>query len=323
LVEKHNGRIEVISDPDNTRFIVSIPFVEAALRPESLEKDLLDDIPGEPQRDPGYLLPDPEQEFEHTILVVEDNLELLNFLTVNLGRLYNVVNAHNGKEALERLDEKGIIDVILTDILMPVMDGIELCRAVRSEPMYCHIPVVLLTAQTDIRAKKEGLDYGADVFIEKPFSMEFLKAQIASIIKNRNQLKEIFTSSPLTPPQSIARNTADLKFITQVNDIIMANLSESGNLIDSVADSMSISRSSLHKKIKAISGMTPNDYIQLIRLKKAAELLSTGEYQISEISYLVGFNTPSYFSKCFYNQFGLLPREFANKTTDKKNTNEN
>jgi len=194
---------------------------------------------------------------------------------------------------------------------------------VRSEPMYCHIPVVLLTAQTDIRAKKEGLDYGADVFIEKPFSMEFLKAQIASIIKNRNQLKEIFTSSPLTPPQSIARNTADLKFITQVNDIIMANLSESGNLIDSVADSMSISRSSLHKKIKAISGMTPNDYIQLIRLKKAAELLSTGEYQISEISYLVGFNTPSYFSKCFYNQFGLLPREFANKTTDKKNTNEN
>src|SRR5574344_281840 len=123
--------------------------------------------------------------------------------------------------------------------------------------------------------------------------MEFLKAQIASIIKNRNQLKEIFTSSPLTPPQSIARNTADLKFITQVNDIIMANLSESGNLIDSVADSMSISRSSLHKKIKAISGMTPNDYIQLIRLKKAAELLSTGEYQISEISYLVGFNTPS------------------------------
>lgn len=323
LVEKHNGRIEVISDPDNTRFIVSIPFVEAALRPESLEKDLLDDIPGEPQREPGYLLPDPEQEFEHTILVVEDNLELLNFLTVNLGRLYNVVNAHNGKEALERLDEKGIIDVILTDILMPVMDGIELCRAVRSEPMYCHIPVVLLTAQTDIRAKKEGLDYGADVFIEKPFSMEFLKAQIASIIKNRNQLKEIFTSSPLTPPQSIARNTADLKFITQVNDIIMANLSESGNLIDSVADSMSISRSSLHKKIKAISGMTPNDYIQLIRLKKAAELLSTGEYQISEISYLVGFNTPSYFSKCFYNQFGLLPREFANKTTDKKNTNEN
>ena len=252
LVEKHNGRIEVISDPDNTRFIVSIPFVEAALRPESLEKDLLDDIPGEPQREPGYLLPDPEQEFEHTILVVEDNLELLNFLTVNLGRLYNVVNAHNGKEALERLDEKGIIDVILTDILMPVMDGIELCRAVRSEPMYCHIPVVLLTAQTDIRAKKEGLDYGADVFIEKPFSMEFLKAQIASIIKNRNQLKEIFTSSPLTPPQSIARNTADLKFITQVNDIIMANLSESGNLIDSVADSMSISRSSLHKKIKAI-----------------------------------------------------------------------
>lgn len=323
LVEKHNGRIEVASDSENTRFIVSIPFVEAVIRPESLEKDLLEDVPRESQVDPDYSQPGPEEEFEHTILVVEDNLELLNFLTVNLGRLYNVATAHNGKEALERLDEKGIIDVVLTDILMPVMDGIELCRAIRSEPIYCHIPIVLLTAQTDIRAKKEGLDYGADVFVEKPFSIEFLKAQIASIIKNRNQLKEIFTSSPLTPPQSIARNTADLKFITQVNDIIMASLSDQGNLIDYVADSMSISRSSLHKKIKAISGMTPNDYIQLIRLKKAAELLSTGEYQISEISYLVGFNTPSYFSKCFYNQFGLLPREFANKTTDKKNTNEN
>ncbi len=319
LVEKHNGRIEVESQSGHTCFTVTLPYIEAPADKDSLKKDLLKDPLYKTENEFEYLVPEPGQEFEHTVLVVEDNLELLNFLTVNLGRIYHVITAHNGKEALERLEEMRIIDVIITDILMPVMDGIELCRAVRAEQMFCHIPIVLLTAQTDLRSKTEGLDYGADVFIEKPFSMEFLKAQIASIIKNRNQLKEIFTSSPLTPPQSIARNTGDLRFITKVNEVIMANLSETENLIESIALSMAISRSSLHKKIKSISGMTPNEYIQLIRLKKAAELLSTGEYQINEISYLVGFNTPSYFSKCFHNQFGLLPRDFASKTRDKNN----
>lgn len=317
LVEKHNGRIEVESENGQTCFIVTIPYEEMQSNGRALEEDVLEDAVYFEEKEDEDFMADTEQIFEHSVLLVEDNLELLNFLTTNLGRHYNIVTAHNGKDALKRLGENRIIDVIVTDILMPVMDGIELCRAVRAEEMFCHIPIVLLTAQTDLRSKTEGLDYGADVFIEKPFSMEFLKAQIASIIKIRSQLKEVFTSSPLTPPQSIARNVGDLKFITKVNEIIMDNLAETENLIGSIALSMAVSRSSLHKKIKAISGMTPNDYIQLIRLKKAAELLSTGEYQINEIAYLVGFNTPSYFSKCFQNQFGLLPRDFASKTRDK------
>jgi AraC-like DNA-binding protein len=188
--------------------------------------------------------------------------------------------------------------------------------------MFCHIPIILLTAQTDIRSKTEGLDYGADVFIEKPFSLEFLKAQVASIIKNRNQLKEIFTTSPFIPPQSIAHNTRDIEFLTRINKIIMTNLSEPGNLIETLAHDMAVSRSSLHKKIRSISGMTPNEYIQLIRLKKAAELLSGSEYQINEIAYLVGFNSPSYFSKCFYNQFGMLPRDFATKIKENQKNEE-
>jgi len=253
---------------------------------------------------------------------VEDNLEMLNFLQNNFARLYNVMIARNGNEALARLEENTIIDVIITDILMPEMDGIELCKAIRSMTMFCHIPIILLTAQTDIRSKTEGLDYGADVFIEKPFSLEFLKAQVASIIKNRTQLKEIFTTSPFIPPQSIAHNTCDIEFLTKINKIIMNNLSESVNLIETLAHDMALSRSSLHKKIKSISGMTPNDYIQLIRLKKAAELLSGSEYQICEIAYIVGFNSPSYFSKCFSNQFGMLPRDFAIKTKENHKTEE-
>lgn len=323
LVEKHDGKIKVRNENDRVVFTVVIPFVEANLEEETLGNDVLEVNSDEPAggNTPAHL--ETNGEFEHTVLVVEDNVELLNFLTVNLGRLYDIVSAHNGKEALERLDETRIIDVIVTDILMPVMDGIDFCKAVRSESMYCHIPIILLTAQTDIRSKTLGLDYGADVFIEKPFSMEFLKAQIASIIKNRNQLKEVFTSSPMTPPQTIARNCADLNFLTRVNEIIMNNLAETENLIESLALHMSVSRSGLHKKIKSISGITPNDYIQLIRLKKAAELLGTGEYQINEVAYLVGFNTPSYFSKCFFNQFGLLPRDFANKSGNKNNNYEN
>jgi len=323
LVEKHEGRIDVRNENNQVVFTVAIPFVQATLEEESLENDVLEIHSAEPAGEKLSEQSKTDEEFDHTVLVVEDNVELLEFLTLNLGRLYNIVTANNGKEALGRLDETRIIDVIVTDILMPVMDGIDFCKAVRSEPMYCHIPIILLTAQTDIRSKTQGLEDGADVFIEKPFSPEFLKAQIASIIKNRNQLKEVFASSPVTPPQTIAKNCADLNFITRVNQIIMDNLSETENLIDSIALHMSVSRSGLHKKIKSISGVTPNDYIQLIRLKKAAELLGTGEYQINEVAYLVGFNTPSYFSKCFFNQFGLLPRDFANKSGNKNNNHEN
>ena len=322
LVEKHEGRINIRNERDYVVFTVAIPFVQATLEEESLENDVLEIPSTEPDGEKLSEKSTTDEEFDHTVLVVEDNVELLEFLTVNLGRHYNIVTAHNGKEALEKLDETRIIDVIVTDILMPVMDGIDFCKAVRSEPMYCHIPIILLTAQTDIRSKTQGLEDGADVFIEKPFSPEFLKAQIASIIKNRNQLKEVFASSPVTPPQIIAKNCADLNFITRVNQIIMDNLAETENLIESIAFHMSVSRSGLHKKIKSISGVTPNDYIQLIRLKKAAELLGTGEYQINEVAYLVGFNTPSYFSKCFFNQFGLLPRDFANKSGNKNNNHE-
>ena len=313
LVENHTGKIKVFSEPDNTIFTVTLPYVKSSPNMTSLTDDLLDDdiIVSE---DIDYQEQEDKKEFAYTLLIVEDNLEMLNFLKNNFVRLYNVLTAKNGNEALERLEENTIIDVIITDILMPEMDGVELCKAIRSMSMFCHIPIILLTAQTDIRSKTEGLDYGADVFIEKPFSLEFLKAQVASIIKNRNQLKEVFTTSPFIPPQSIAHNTYDIEFLTNINKIIMDNLSESGNLIETLANEMAVSRSSLHKKIKSISGMTPNDYILLIRLKRAAELLSGNEYQISEIAYLVGFNSPSYFSKCFYNQFGMLPRDFVTKT---------
>ena len=315
LVEKHNSRITLFSEPNHTEFTVTIPYVASTGDPSSLHDDLLDVtlFPPDGEEENAENYQEEKQEFVHTLLIVEDNLEMLNFLQNNFSRLYNVVTARHGNEALERLEENTIIDVIITDILMPEMDGIELCKAVRSMSMFCHIPIILLTAQTDIRSKTEGLDYGADVFVEKPFSLEFLKAQVASIIKNRNQLKEIFTTSPFIPPQSIANNTRDIEFLTRINKIIMSNLTEPGNLIETLAHDMAVSRSSLHKKIRSISGMTPNDYIQLIRLKKAAELLSGNEYQINEIAYLVGFNSPSYFSKCFFNQFGMLPRDFSTR----------
>ena len=317
LVEKHNSQIKVFSEPDHTVFTVTMPYVRSTSDPSTIEDELLDsELPLSGETDYQDIFQEEKQEFANTLLIVEDNLEMLNFLQNNFARHYNVMIARNGNEALARLEENMIIDVIITDILMPEMDGIELCKAIRFMTMFCHIPIILLTAQTDIRSKTEGLDYGADVFIEKPFSLEFLKAQVASIIKNRTQLKEIFTTSPFIPPQSIAHNTCDIAFLTKINKIIMNNLSESGNLIETLAHDMAVSRSSLHKKIKSISGMTPNDYIQLIRLKKAAELVSGSEYQISEIAYIVGFNSPSYFSKCFYNQFGMLPRDFATKTKE-------
>jgi len=310
IVEKHNGTITVESSIEKgTSFIVSIPMtIQGCTEKEQIRTGI-----EEYNLCPACDNPILENDERYTILVVEDDVEFMSYMKNSLGKHYNVLTAENGKLALNILDDNIIIDLIISDIAMPELDGIKLCQTIREEPLYCHIPIILLTARTDLNSKKMGLEYGADVYIEKPFMVEYLKSQIKSLLKNRNQLKELFLNSPYTPPQSIARSNADLKFLNKLNGLIMDNLRETNNLIDLLANSMSVSRSSLHKKIKAISGMTPNDYIQLIRLKKSAELLGKGEYQISEIAYLVGFNTPSYFSKCFFNQFGILPRDFINK----------
>jgi len=233
-----------------------------------------------------------------------------SFLVNLLSKQYAVSQATDGNEALTVLDQEAI-DLIISDVMMPNMNGYEFCSQLKNKLDYSHIPVILLTAKTSMQAKIEGLEAGADAYIEKPFSTDYLLAQIANLLTNRSIIKESFSTSPYTPFKTIATSKADEEFVERLNEIIVKHIGDENFGVDQLAEILNMSRSSLHRKIKGIAHLTPNDYIRLVRLKKAVELLENGSYRVNEICYIVGFSSPSYFSKCFQKQFGVLPKDFA------------
>lgn len=248
------------------------------------------------------------------ILIVDDNSELRIFIKECLSDKYTVTEANNGIEALKIIENKNI-DIIISDIMMPVMDGLELCNELKSNIAYSHLPLILLSAKTDTSTKIEGLKKGADIYMEKPFSIEQLEAQIASIIENRDKIRKNFIESPLQYFKQNPDNKDNIDFIQKLNTFILENMSDEHFSIDNIASQFAISRTNLNNKIKNISGITPNDYIKLIRLNKSAELLGSGKYRINEVCFLVGFNSPSYFSKCFFEHFGKLPKDYMQMGT--------
>ena len=234
------------------------------------------------------------------------------FLVKNLGTAYHIYTASNGNEALSCLEHTAV-DLIISDILMPEMNGFELLKAIRSDNMLCHIPFILLSAIDNIDTKIEGLDNGADAYIEKPFSLNHIKATINNLLENRHMLYKRFNSAPNMQYEEISNNKADMKWLETVNEIIINNFTNENFSIEKMAEDMDISRSNLQRKLKGLTGMPPNDYIRLIRLKTAGELLRKGEYRINEVCYIVGFNNPSYFARCFRKQFGILPKEYVHR----------
>ncbi|MCE8998370.1 response regulator [Bacteroides fragilis] len=243
------------------------------------------------------------------ILVVEDNPDMLAFIRKQLTTEYSVLTAMNGIEALAVLDNH-YVNLVVSDVMMPQMDGFELCKTIKSDLSYSHIPVVLLTAKTNIQSKIEGLELGADAYIEKPFSVEYLLANISSLIHNREKLRQTFAKSPFVAANTMALTKTDEEFIWKLNDIIQANLHNPEFSMEDMADALKMSRSSFYRKIKGVLDLSPNEYLRLERLKQAAQLLKEGKSRVNEICYTVGFNSPSYFSKCFLKQFGVLPKDF-------------
>jgi ligand-binding sensor domain-containing protein/signal transduction histidine kinase/DNA-binding response OmpR family regulator len=253
-----------------------------------------------------------------TILVVDDNLEINDFLVKTLHIDFKVISLTNGKEALALIRER-TIELILSDVMMPVMDGFELCKAIKTDLEICHIPVILLTAKSALQAKIEGLESGADVYIEKPFSPEHLLAQIKALLKNREMIKSHFANSPLTHIKNMAYAKADMVFLEKLNNIILTNIAEADLDVNKLAEAMNMSKPTLYRKIKAISNLSPNELITIARLKKAAELLSSDDYKIYEIATMVGFNSQTYFGHSFFKQFRMTPKEYAQtKRLEKK-----
>ena len=322
LVDAHHGNITVVdSVPKGATFIVTFPMKneEASNINEEvkLEQTSLFVSPDIVQEKP--VISEEKQLNKPTLLIVEDNPDMRNFLWNNFTSQYQVITASDGIEGIEKLKEHEV-SLIISDLMMPRMDGMELCQSVRSNVLLSHIPFIMLTAKTDMNSKIDGLNFGADSYIEKPFSINYLMAQINNLLESRRLLRKKYAEMPFVSLTTIAGNSSDEQFLSKMNGVIERNISNVDFSIDLLAEELCISRSGLFAKIKTLAGVTPNELIQLVRLKKAAEYLIKNEHRVNEIAYMVGFNNPSYFSKCFQKQFGVRPMDFANKYNNDTNS---
>ena len=305
LAELHQGTLAMGEGEENNTFCLTLPIVQdmtITLTPEpEAGMDKMSEIPaGEAEK----------KDNRPTVLVVEDNPDMLAFVVRQLSKEYAVLTATNGEEALQVLDGN-YVNLVVSDVVMPVMDGFELCKRIKSDLNYSHIPVILLTAKTNIQSKIEGMELGADAYLEKPFSVEYLQACASSLIQNREKLRKAFAQSPFVAANTMALTKADEDFIKKLNEVIQVNYSNPEFSMDDMADSLNMSRSNFYRKIKGVLDLSPNEYLRLERLKRAAQLLKEGENRVNEICYMVGFNSPSYFAKCFQKQFGVLPKDFV------------
>jgi ligand-binding sensor domain-containing protein/signal transduction histidine kinase/DNA-binding response OmpR family regulator len=251
-----------------------------------------------------------------SILFVEDNREILDFIARELQTDYTVRRALNGKQALEILDHENI-QMIISDIMMPVMDGLDLCKVIRTNLEYSHIPIILLTAKNTLHSRIEGLEVGADAYIEKPFALEHLKAQISNLLSSRSKIKDYFASSPLAPIKSMGYSKADKNFLEQLDAIVHQNLTNMDIDVENLAKMMNMSRATFYRKVKALSNLTPHGLVNISRLQKAAQLLADGNFKVYEVANMVGYTLQSNFARDFHKQFGMTPTEYVNSRKGK------
>ena len=247
---------------------------------------------------------------KHTILIVEDSEEMREYLAYELSDTYNVSTAANGSDALELLKNEKI-DIVVSDIMMPIMDGCELCNNIKNDSDLSHVPVILLTAAIGVEKRIETLEIGADGYIEKPFPIELLRSNISNLFKNREISYRQFISKPLTHYNSVTASKVDEEYMDKLHEFIMKHISETDLNIENLTIQLGTSKSSLYRKLKANTGLSINEYIRVCRLKQAAELLSSQKYKINEVAFMTGFSSPSYFATCFQKQFNLSPSEFV------------
>ena len=251
------------------------------------------------------------------VLIVEDNDDLRAMIAEIVSSRYEAVTAIHGRDALDVLAEKSC-DLIVSDIMMPVMDGYELCEYVKSELRYCHIPIIQLTAKTSLEDKVRGLEHGADAYIEKPFSSAHLMAQIDSLLQNRERIRRaLLADAGTADTASLGMNRRDAEFMTRLNELMEEHLCDETFYVEELAEKMFMSRSNFYRKIKSLLGISPNDYMKRFRLHKAAEMVRSNNYLIKEIYEQVGFKSSSYFSACFREEFGMTPKQYRDQHAGK------
>jgi DNA-binding response OmpR family regulator len=241
--------------------------------------------------------------------VVEDNLELRNYLKEELNSEFKVIVAGDGQEGLEKA-RKYMPDMVITDVIMPKMDGMEFCSLLKKDIKTSHIPVLMLTAKSMTEDWVEGFEAGADLYLNKPFEMKIMRSQIKQLISNRailfSKYMDNFNKTEIAPNST----SLDQQFILEIIRYTKENIKEPNLNVEKLAEEFNLSRSQLYRKIKTLTDLTANELIRKIRLERAKELLEeNSSLSVSEISYNVGFSSPSYFSKCFKAHFGVLPKE--------------
>ena len=325
LVFLHNGTIDCESKEGvGTTFTINLPISKESFSSSQIdEKQKIDiniarsailDIASR-MRKQEIPVPEPTgnvDEDAYRLLVVEDNMELLMLMTQLLSTKYHVRTATNGKEALDII-EKEELDIIISDVMMPIMDGLELTRRVKNDPNYQHLPVILLTAKTQDEDRHKALQLGADSYVTKPFKIHDLEVRINNIVENRKRIQEEFISQVGDPTvqQPTAEPTPDELFLRRAADCVYAHLDDSDYDRDTFAADMGASASTLYNKLRALTGLNVSNFIRDIRMKEAMRLAQQNpQIRVSDLAYKVGFKDPKYFATCFKKEFGIQPSEY-------------
>ena len=335
LVELHKGMIDVISDSSfGTAFYVWIPkhkkmyeetnevvfqelsegkTVVGQADAETHVIGVLDDIVDKNLSRSRSQLP--------VLLIVDDNPDIRSFIKKGLGEKYYIYEAENGEQGLG-IAKKIIPNIIITDLMMPIIDGIEFCKILKTTQETSHIPVVMLTAKTSEESEIEGLKTGADAYIRKPFDMELLELKLTNILKHRDKLRKVFNRDIVLQPKEVTVTSTDETFLQNAIDIVEKHMMNSEFSVELLVKEMALSRSNLFLKIKELTGLSSSEFIRNIRLKRAVQLLEKSDLSVKEVMYMTGFNTASYFSKCFKKQFGVIPSKYVRQSDRVKSSDE-
>ena len=323
LVKIHNGEINIKSKlHEGTTCTVTIPISKTAylkssiieLQPQKYNFNYSTtgvNILKESQLLRGKLVENITEHSTETplILIVEDNRELRDYMVDFLSNDFRVLTANNGKEGLD-LAIKNIPNIIICDLMMPIMDGVEMCKTLKTDVNTSHIPVIILTAKSGIENEKEGLETGADEYLLKPFDVDLLKLRLNNILRTKQQWIQKFKTNSSSKPWKELSNKLDQKFIEKSIEIVKKNLDNANFSVEQFALEIGMSRSALFLKLKSVTGQSSSEFIRTIRINNAAKLIRSMKYSISEIIYMVGFSDPKYFRTCFKKQFGMRPSEY-------------
>ena len=315
FTELHHGEVSATSiEGKGSTFTIHIPVrqkgevtnqptekIEQLVEPSSAEE-----VPNQARHIDELI--QPYQTDKPEVLIIDDNIDIRTYLRSVLSEKYNVSEAADGKVGLE-LARKIVPDIVLSDIMMPVMDGLAFCQQLKTDKAISHIPVILLTARSLDEQRAEGYEHGADAYLSKPFSLRLLLSRIDNLIESRKKLNQTWSKGVEDDEIGNISNEIDKSFLKQLRKIIQENLADSDLSVEQIGDEIGLSRVQLYRKVKALTGYSPVEIVRKARLTRARHLLRTTEKSVSEVAYSVGFSTPSYFSKCYKDEFGENPKK--------------